>query len=116
MPVYNKGGGKIYVLRHIPSKKAMKKMRKQIREFTAPRHRLFMAMTDMIQGLHRKLQGYKNYYLISPIAKRWLNRIDWYVLERLTLFWNKKGNKRRKHSKMSEVIRLTQGRLIKLAS
>ncbi|UHA61208.1 hypothetical protein KDJ21_005980 [Metabacillus litoralis] len=42
----------------------------------------------------------KNYYLLSPIAKRWLNRIDWYVLERLTLFYNKKKNNRKKHGNL----------------
>lgn len=115
-PVFNKGGSKIYVLRHIPSKKSMKKMRKQIREYTAPRNKLFMDMTDMVKGLNRRLQGFKNYYLISPIAKRWLSRIDWYVLERLNLYWNKKRNKRHKHARIGEVMKLTQGRLIKLAS
>ncbi|MTW86678.1 group II intron reverse transcriptase/maturase, partial [Virgibacillus dakarensis] len=71
---------------------------------------------DLIIGLNRKLQGFKNYYLTSPIAKKWLNRIDWYVLERLTIFWNRKRNKRHKHSKMGEVIEMTKYKLVKLAS
>ena len=116
LPVHNKGGSKILVLRHIPSKKAMKKMRKAIKEYTAPRHKLHMELTEIVEGLNRKLQGYKNYYLISPIAKRWLSKIDWYVLERLTLYWNKKRNKRNKHARLGEVMKLTNKRLIKLAS
>ncbi|MDQ0166472.1 membrane protease subunit (stomatin/prohibitin family), partial [Bacillus horti] len=54
-------------------------------------------------------------YLLSPIAKQWLNRIDWYVIERLTLFWNKKKNKRKKHTRVGEVMKLTNGKLKKLA-
>lgn len=115
-PVSNKGGTTVLVLAHIPSKKAMKNMRRKIKEFTKPRNKLYLDMKDMIEGLNRKITGFKNYYLLSPIAKRWLNRIDWYVIERLTLFWNKKKNKRKKHARVGEVIRLTNGKLKKLAS
>ncbi|UHA58247.1 hypothetical protein KDJ21_010230 [Metabacillus litoralis] len=58
----------------------------------------------------------KNYYLLSPIAKRWLNRIDWYVLERLTLFYNKKKNNRKKHGNLKSVRKEIDHLLIKLAS
>lgn len=115
-PVFNKGGSKFFILAHIPSKKAMKNMRRKIKEFTEPRSKLYWDMQDMIGGLNRKITGFRNYYLLSPIAKRWLNRIDWYVLERLTLFWNKKKNKRKKHARIGEVIKLTNGKLRKLAS
>jgi group II intron reverse transcriptase/maturase len=114
-PVLNKGGSKVYVMSHIPTKKAMKKMKANIKEYTEKRSKLYLDMDELIKGLNRKLQGMKNYYLISPIAKRWLNRIDWYVLERLTLFWNKKRNKRHKHSGMGDIIKLTQYTLVKLA-
>lgn len=115
-PVSNKGGTTVFVLAHIPSKKAMKSMRRKIKEFTEPRNKLYWDMKDIIEGLNRKITGFKNYYLLSPIAKRWLNRIDWYVIERLTLFWNKKKNKRKKHARVGEVIRLTNGKLKKIAS
>lgn len=114
-PVFNKGGFKIYVMSHIPTKKAMKKMRTNIKEYTEKRSKLYLDMDELIKGLNRKLQGMKNYYLISPIAKRWLNRIDWYVIERLTLFWNKKRNKRHKHSGIGQIIQMTQYTLVKLA-
>jgi RNA-directed DNA polymerase len=114
-PVFNKGGSKIYVMSHIPTKKAMKKMRTNIKEYTDKRSKLYLDMDELIKGLNRKLQGMKNYYLISPIAKRWLNRIDWYVIERLTLFWNKKRNIRHKHSRIGQIIKMTQYTLVKLA-
>ena len=74
-----------------------------------------MDIKELVKGLNRILQGFKNYYSISSIAKKWLNKVDWYVLERLTLYWNKK-NQRKKHARMKEVIKLTQGLLVKLAS
>lgn len=114
-PVLNKGGSKVYVMSHIPSKKAMKEMRRKIKTYTEPRSKLFWSLTELIQGLNRKLQGFKNYYSLSPIATRWLNHIDWYVIERLTLFENKKRNVRKKYSRIGEVIKATQGILVKLA-
>lgn len=114
-PVMNRGGSKIYAMSHIPTKKAMKNMRYKIKEYTGKRNKLFLDMLELIKGLNRKLQGFKNYYLISPIAKKWLNRIDWYVIERLTLFWNKKRNKRNKHSGIGQVTKMTQHTLVKLA-
>ncbi|SFJ96685.1 group II intron reverse transcriptase/maturase, partial [Thermoflavimicrobium dichotomicum] len=116
LPKWSKGGNKIYVMSHIPSKKAMKEMRRKIKEYTQHRNRLFWSLDDLIRGLNRKLQGFKNYYFTSPIAKKWLNRIDWYVIERLTLFWNKKRNKRKRLQRRGEIIRLTQGKLLKLTS
>lgn len=75
-----------------------------------------MDIKELVKGLNRILQGFKNYYSISSIDKKWLNKVDWYVLERLTLYWNKKKNQRKKHARMKEVIKLTQGLLVKLAS
>jgi hypothetical protein len=115
-PVRKKGGFKIYVMSHIPSKKAMKKMREKIKEFVGKNNKLFLSMEDIVEGLNRRLQGFKNYYLISPIAKKWLSRIDWYVLERLTIFWNRKRNKRHKHARMGEVVKMTNYTLVKLAT
>jgi RNA-directed DNA polymerase len=114
-PVWLKGGGCIHVLSQSPSKKAMKGMRQKIKEYTQPRNKLYWSMANMIRGLNRILQGMKNYYMISTIAKKWLRRIDWYVIERLTLFWNKKRNKRRKFGKKGEIMKITQGKLVKLA-
>lgn len=115
-PKRMKGGSVLYALSHIPSKKAMKKMRTGIKEYTAPRHKLYQAIEDIVEGLNRILKGYKNYYALSPIGKRWLGRIDWYVIERLTLFWNNKRNQHKKHGRVKEVIKRTEPYLMKLAS
>ncbi|WP_434751704.1 group II intron maturase-specific domain-containing protein [Paenibacillus amylolyticus] len=52
-----------------------------------------------ILELNPKIQGWKNYYGLDVFATKFLNKIDWYIRRRLTLFWNKKRNRRHKHSK-----------------
>lgn len=111
-----KGGRTIYVMSHIPKKTAMKKMRMKIKDYTEPRYKLLMDIKDLVRGLNRRLQGFKNYYAISPLGKKWLNRIDWYVLERLTLFYNKKRNNRKKHGRLRDVRNEFEHLLVKLAS
>ena len=93
----------------------MNRMREKIKEYVAKNHKLTLEMDELIKGLNRRLQGFKNYYLISPIAKRWLDEIDWYVIGRLTIFWNRKRNKRHKISSMGEVSKRTKYKLVKLA-
>ena len=87
-----KGGKKVYVMAHIPSQKAMKKMRERIKRYTEPRNKPYLQLEEMVKGLNRILQGFTNYYSVSSIGQKWLCKIDWYVLERLNLFWNKKRN------------------------
>ena len=91
-------------------------MRKKIKEYTEPRYKLFMDIKDLVEGLNRKLQGFKNYYQLSPMSKRWLNRIDWYVLQRLNLFNNKKRNRRHKHAHLKKTVKEIEGILVKLAN
>ncbi|MEH7462632.1 group II intron maturase-specific domain-containing protein [Bacillus thuringiensis] len=91
-PKHVKGGKRVHIMAHVPSKKAMKNMRGRIKEYTEPRNKLYLQLEDMVKGLNRILQGFKNYYNLSPIGQKWLGKIDWYVLERLNLFWNKKRN------------------------
>nr|WP_245693763.1 reverse transcriptase domain-containing protein [Sediminibacillus halophilus] len=115
-PIRKKGGRTFYIMNHVPSKKAMKKMRTKIKEYTEPRHKLFMDIRDLVKGLNRRLQGFKNYYQLSPMGKKWLNRIDWYVLTRLNLFNNKKRNRRNKHAKFQDTAEEAKYLLVKLAS
>lgn len=113
---YRRKGGKIsFYLSHIPKKNAMKKMRAKIKEYTKPRNKLYMDIRDLVKGLNRKLQGFKNYYQISAYSKIWLRQIDWYVLERLTLFYNKKRNNFKKHGSLKDVRREVEHILVKLS-
>ncbi|MBW8352172.1 group II intron reverse transcriptase/maturase [Bacillus sp. IITD106] len=115
-PIRKKGGRIFFIMNHVPSKRAMKKMRKKIKDYTEPRHKLFMDIKDLVKGLNRRLQGFKNYYQLSPMSKRWLNRIDWYVIQRLNLFHNKKRNKRHKHAYLQDTVNKVQFILVKLAN
>ncbi|MBP1997055.1 group II intron reverse transcriptase/maturase [Paenibacillus eucommiae] len=87
-----------YILRSYPSKKAMKKMKEKVKEVTEPRNRLFWTMNKMVEELNPKIQGWRNYYGLDSFADLFLNKIDWYIRKRLMLFWNKKRNRRKKHS------------------
>jgi RNA-directed DNA polymerase len=88
-----------YILRSYPSKKAMKKMKEKVKEVTEPRNRLFWTMNRMVEELNPKIQGWRNFYAMDSFADPFLNKIDWYIRKRLMLFWNKKRNRRKKHSK-----------------
>lgn len=113
--VHNKWGKPFYAMAHVPKKNAMRKMRARIKEFTEPRNKLYLDIIDLVKGLNRILIGYKNYYKISPIAYKWLNKIDWYVIERLVLFYNKKKNSRRKHGNLATVQGEISHLVVKLA-
>ncbi|WP_251038570.1 reverse transcriptase domain-containing protein [Paenibacillus albidus] len=115
-PIRRKGRNTLYIMSHIPKKNAMKKMRAKIKAYTKPRNKLFLDIKELVKGLNRKLQGFKNYYLLSTHAKKWLKRIDWYVLERLTLFYNKKKNNRKKHGNLKHVRKEIEHILVKLVS
>ncbi|MCL6579678.1 MAG: group II intron reverse transcriptase/maturase [Candidatus Bathyarchaeota archaeon] len=99
IPKMLKGNKEAYILRSYPSQKAMKNMRLKVKEVTEPRNRLFWTMNRMVGELNPKIQGWKNYYSLDSFADKFLNKIDWYIRKRLTLFWNKKHNRRKKHSK-----------------
>lgn len=74
-----------------------------------------MDIRELVKGLNRKLQGFKNYYQISAYSKMWLIQIDRYVLERLTLFYNKKRNNLKKHGNLKDVRREVEHILVKLS-
>lgn len=115
LPIRRKGGRIIYAMSHFPKRNAMKKMRAKIKQYTEPRNKLYLDLRELVKGLNRRLQGFKNYYLISPIAKKWLRRIDWYVIQRLTLFNNKKRNRRKRHWYLMETKEEINHLLVKLA-
>ncbi|WP_209972464.1 group II intron maturase-specific domain-containing protein [Paenibacillus eucommiae] len=40
----------------------------------------------MVEELNPKIQGWRNYYAMDAFADLFLNKIDWYIRKRLTLF------------------------------
>lgn len=93
--------GKFYDLRSFPSKKAMKKMRAKVKEVTAPRSRLFWSPRQMVDKLNPIIQGWKNYYgSVDPaVSNQYLKKVDWHIIRRLTLYWNKKYKRKHLHQR-----------------
>ena len=91
--------GKFYDLRSFPSKKAMKRMRAKVKEITAPRSRLFWSPQQMVEKLNPIIQGWKNYYgSVDPaVSNTFLSKVDWHIVRRLTLYWNKKHKRKHLH-------------------
>jgi RNA-directed DNA polymerase len=96
MPYLHKNGV-MYTLRSFPSKKAMKKMRLRVKEETSPRGRLQWSLKLMMEILNPMIQGWRNYYAHLDVDRKksndFLAKIDWYILRRMRLFWNKKHKK-----------------------
>jgi RNA-directed DNA polymerase len=100
--------GKFYDLRSFPSKKAMKKMRAKVNEIAAPRSRTYWSPEQMVKRLNPAIQGWKNYYgSVDPgVSNKFLSKVDWHIIRRLTLYWNKKHRRHRLHPrKVAEVFK-----------
>jgi group II intron reverse transcriptase/maturase len=92
MPVMRKGGKEARILRCIPSKKALKRMRTVVKEVTASRNLLAKRINDLVKTLNPKIVGWRNYYakVDKGAANRFLAKIDWYIVKRLLIFCRKK--------------------------
>lgn len=110
------GKGQGYSTTHqFPSKKAMKKMREAVKGVLASRSTLVLDAKTLIQKLNPKIRGWRNYYGVNT-ADKWLNKIDWYILLRFTIWWNKKRQKRRRLSGIKDVRQMSHKfGLLKLA-
>jgi group II intron reverse transcriptase/maturase len=91
-PVMRKGGTVARILRCVPSKKAMKKMRAKVKEDTASRFLLPLKINDLVKKLNPKIIGWRNYYgkVDKGAANGFLTKIDWYIQRRLMIFCKKK--------------------------
>ena len=76
-----------------PSQKAMKKMRAVVKEELARRSMLKMDVKELIERMNPKIRGWRNYYGLDT-AKQWLRKIDWYILQRFNIWYNKKKQKK----------------------
>lgn len=95
-------GQKFYETHQFPSKKAMRKMRDNIREVFASRSTLLLDVSKLIEILNPKVIGMRNYYALKN-AGRQLNQIDWYIIKKFTLWYNYKTQNRRRYSGISKV-------------
>lgn len=87
----------------IPKKKAMEAMREKIREVLGNRSRIKMSMYDLVQIINKKVIGLRNYYKLK-YANRQLHKIDCYIIERFTIWYNNKIQRKRRHRGINEII------------
>lgn len=99
--------GTFYDLRSFPSKKAIKKMRAKVKEISAPRSVLYWSPKQMVDKLNPIIQGWRNYYgSVDPgMSNKFLTKVDWYIIGRMTLYWNKKHKRNHQHPKrVAEIL------------
>lgn len=86
----------------IPSKKAMQKMRDNIKGVFASRSTLLLDVSKMIEILNPKIVGMRNYYGLKNAGKQ-LNKMDWYIIKKFTLWYNYKTQNKRRYAYISKV-------------
>lgn len=105
-----------YTLHQFPSKKAMQKMRDRIREILGKRNVLWKEASSLVAELNPVLRGWRNYYGLKT-AFLWLAKVDRYVRQMFTRWYNKKRKRKRHLAEMGKVCGLlTDLKLIKLAA
>ncbi len=91
-----------------PSKKAMQKMRDNIKGVFASRTTLLLDVHKMIEILNPKIIGMRNYYGLKNAGKQ-LNKMDWYIIKKFTLWYNYKTQNNRRHAGISKVRKIIYG-------
>lgn len=80
---------KKYYTQNWPSRRSMKAIRTKIRNFLGQRAILTWSIDEVVRVLNPILRGWMNYYRYGNSTKRF-GQIDFYVNERLTIWWSKK--------------------------
>jgi hypothetical protein len=91
-----------------PSKKAMQKMRDNIKDVFASRSTLLLDVHKMIGILNPKIIGMRNYYGLKNAGKQ-LNKMDWYIIKKFTLWYNYKTQNNRRYAGISNVRKIIYG-------
>ncbi len=91
-----------------PSKKAMQKMRDNIKGVFASRSTLLLDVHKMIEILNPKIIGMRNYYGLKNAGKE-LNKMDWYITKKFTLWYNYKTQNKRRYAGISNVRKIIYG-------
>ena len=86
-----------------PSRKAMKKMKAEIKRNVNNRSLLVAKEEDLIKNLNPKITGWKNYYS-TKTNEKWMQALDWYIICSFARWYNKK-HRRRHHMSKVEFVR-----------
>lgn len=111
------GKGQIYAnTMQCPSKKSMKNMRMKLKEVLNNRATLKNDIKEMVKIINRRLRGFKNYYGLK-YANKQLNKIDWYVIEKFTIWNNNKRQIRPRRRGITQIhINLKAHGIVKLVT
>lgn len=85
-----------------PSKKAMKKIKAEIKRNVNSRSLLVAKEEDLIKNLNPKITGWKKYYP-TKTSNKWLQALGWYIICTFTRWYNKKHQRRNHMSKVGIV-------------
>lgn len=106
---------KYQVTYQFPSKKSMKKMRAAVKAELMRPSKLQFDLNEMVELMNPKIRGWRNYYGLDT-AQQWLKKIDWYILQCFTIWYNKKKQKKGHHLRLKKVYHLLNNEgLLKLA-
>ena len=95
-----------------PSRKAMKKMKAEVKRNVNRRSLLVAKEEDLIKNLNPKITGWKNYYSTKRNEK-WMKALDWYIICTFTRWYNKKHQRRNHMSKVGFVRNSIYGKGLK---
>lgn len=101
----SKSGKTYHAFTQVPSDKAMNKMRETVRNLISKRTTLTQDIKQLIEILNPKIIGWSNYYGLH-YAKKKLNKIDWYIINRFTIWYNHKHQRKSRHKGRPEVYGL----------
>ena len=96
-----------WTLQQVPTKKAMKKMRANIKEVFASPSRLLLSLPDMVQLLNPKIIGMRNYYA-GRFSRPWLWKIEKYINLKFTRWYNRKKQRNYRLGNAAKIRELTQ--------
>ena len=83
-------------------RKAMKKMKAEIKRNVNNRSLLVAKEEDLIKNLNPKITGWKNYYS-TKTNEKWMQALDWYIICSFARWYNKKHRRRHHMSKVGFV-------------
>jgi len=102
----NKSWKWYWTLQQVPSQKAMKKMRANIKEVFKSPSKLLLSMEEMVKLLNPKIIGRRNYYA-RRFTRPWLWKIEKYINSKFTRWYNRKKQRNYRVGNAAKIRELT---------
>jgi RNA-directed DNA polymerase len=111
-PITRDGKRIYHAIYQWPSEKARQSMYEKINGVVGVRKSIGCGIKELIQTLNRKIDGWRNYYGLKG-SYSVLNKVDDHIIERFTIWWNNKKQRRPRHGQMTMVRRITKANGLK---